>query len=354
MRVLAVAVLSFLFATTMWADERGKLIFSDDFDRNEKQEKTDEPGNGWGTNSKSRAKGNKQVDLKDGAMRIYMHAEADHAVSVTHAAEFMDGTVELKFMLEDKADSLGLNFADLQLKEVHAGHLFKVTASADKVVIEDLKTGNMNLKYYEARKEKKLTKEDNAFIASLRKTFPVKLETGKWYGIRVSITGDKLAVALDGEAVGEFSSKGFAHPTKRMLRLAVPKKAVVDELRIYRKGPEGDYEYARYEEKHIKVEVFHQHVDGKDVVFISHSLEEGTHGVGIGWSKLSFDLSTDDLPEVKGEGIVMCHKGQVNRDELPATIDFGVRLKKGPQINYRLELFFEGKKLGSRFYLKKD
>lgn len=228
------AVLLF-FAITLQADELGKLIFSDDFERKETQEKVDEPGNGWGTNSKSRAKGNKQVDLKDGAMHIYMHAEADHAVSVTQPMEFKDGTVELKFMLEDKGDSLGLNFADLQLKEVHAGHLFKVTASVDKVVIEDLKTGNMNLKYYEARKEKKLTKEDNTFIASLRKTFPVKLETGKWYGIRVSVTGDKLAVALDGKAVGDFSSKGFAHPTKRMLRLAVPKKAVVDEVRFYRK-----------------------------------------------------------------------------------------------------------------------
>jgi hypothetical protein len=26
----------------------------------------------------------KQVDLKDGAMRIFIHAEANHAVSVTH------------------------------------------------------------------------------------------------------------------------------------------------------------------------------------------------------------------------------------------------------------------------------
>jgi len=69
-------------------------------------------------------KDNKQVDLKDGAMRIFIHAEANHAVSVTHAAEFTDGTVSLRFMLEDAQDSLGLNFADLEFKEVHAGHLF--------------------------------------------------------------------------------------------------------------------------------------------------------------------------------------------------------------------------------------
>ncbi len=80
----------------------GTLVFEDDFQRNESQEKTDEPGNGWGTNSKSRAKGHKQVDLRDGAMYIFTHAEADHAASVTHPAEFKNGTVRIKFMLENE------------------------------------------------------------------------------------------------------------------------------------------------------------------------------------------------------------------------------------------------------------
>ena len=50
------------------ADEKGKLIFEDSFDRNESQETKDEIGNGWGINSKSRAGGNKQADLRDGAL----------------------------------------------------------------------------------------------------------------------------------------------------------------------------------------------------------------------------------------------------------------------------------------------
>jgi hypothetical protein len=52
------------FFADVRAEEPGKLIFSDDFERNESQELKDEVGNGWGTNSKSRAGGNKQVDLK--------------------------------------------------------------------------------------------------------------------------------------------------------------------------------------------------------------------------------------------------------------------------------------------------
>lgn len=69
------------------------------------------------------------MDLKDGAMRISMHAEADHAVSVTHPARFPDGAVGLRFMLEDAKDSLSLNFDDLEFKQVHAGQLFVVNVS---------------------------------------------------------------------------------------------------------------------------------------------------------------------------------------------------------------------------------
>jgi hypothetical protein len=232
----AVATTAILFAFTLHAAEKGKLIFSDDFERNESQEKTDDPGNGWGTNSKSRAKGNKQVDLKNGAMYIYIHKEADHGVSVTHPAEFKDGTVELKFMLENPQDTLGLDFADLQCKEVHAGHLFKVTAGVKKVDIDDMKSGIMNLKFEEAKKAKTLTDEQKRFLATTKKSFPVKLETGKWYALSVQITGDKVRVTIDGKDVGSFSSEGFAHPTKKMLRLAVPKQAVVDEVRIYAKS----------------------------------------------------------------------------------------------------------------------
>jgi hypothetical protein len=57
-----------------------------------------------------------QADLHDGAMYIFTHAEADHAASVTHSAEFKNGRVRMRFKLEDERDSLGLNFADLQSK----------------------------------------------------------------------------------------------------------------------------------------------------------------------------------------------------------------------------------------------
>lgn len=234
--LFAAVLLSLLgLAHAAAAEDLGRLIFQDDFARTESQEKTDEPGNGWGTNSKSRAKGNKQVDLRDGAMRIFIHAEADHAVSVTHAMEFTDGAVALRFMLEDARDSLGLDFADAQEKTVHAGHLFAARVSPKQVLLQDLKTGNMRLDIHTTRQAKgKLTDEQQQALKGKQKPVPHSVALGQWHDLLVKVTGDELSVSVDGNVVGSFKSPGIAHPTKRMLRLAVPRNAVVDDVKIWR------------------------------------------------------------------------------------------------------------------------
>ncbi|MCH1408671.1 MAG: LamG domain-containing protein [Verrucomicrobiales bacterium] len=231
----------FLLLTTLFsfsllhADDYGELIFSDDFERAESQEEKDEPGNEWGTNSRKRAKGNKQVDLVDGTMRIFIHEEADHAVSVTHPFEFTDGAVALRFKLEDEGDSIGLNFADLKEKSVHAGHLFMVKISPKQVQINDLKTGNMKLEIRTARQSKSLNEEQTKMLQKKQVKFPHKTTVGEWHDVLVQVAGETFTLSLDGEEVGSFTSPGIAHPTKRMLRLSVPKNVVVDDVKFWRK-----------------------------------------------------------------------------------------------------------------------
>lgn len=233
--VLTALTLAFTFIPRANAESPGELIFEDDFERTETQEIKDEPGKGWGTNSKSRAKGTKQLDLRDGAMYIYLNEAADHAVSVTQPAVFTDGSVALRFMLEDAEDSLGLNFADLEFKEVHAGHLFMVKMDPKKVQILDLKTGNMRLDIREARQAKTpLSDEQQTALKGKDKTFPHPLEVGKWHDLLVQVTGKEVTVTLNGSEVGHFQSPGIAHPTKRLLRLSVPRNAVVDDVEIRR------------------------------------------------------------------------------------------------------------------------
>ena len=73
------------------------------------------PGNGWGTNSKARAKGEKQVFLRDGAMFIKRAAVADHGVSVTHDVAFQDVCITAKFMLPKQGD-LGVQYCGHERK----------------------------------------------------------------------------------------------------------------------------------------------------------------------------------------------------------------------------------------------
>jgi len=220
-------------SSTFSAENRGILVFEDHFDRSESQETTEEIGNGWTTNSKTRAGGNKQVDLKNGAMHIKMHTAADHAVGVAHAAEFRDGSVEMRFMLEDPRDVLGLDIADPECKEVHSGHLIKIDVSTGQVVVNDTKTGQMNMKFDEARKAKSLTPAQSAFIASKRKAFPNTVAIGQWHSLLVTISAESVSVSIDGKPVAAFSSEGIAHPTKRVVRLVVPREVWVDDLKIF-------------------------------------------------------------------------------------------------------------------------
>lgn len=235
MKYLLLTIVGLMFPTLASAADLGELVFSDDFQRSESQELKDDPGNGWGTNSRSRAKGNKQVDLRDGAMHIFIHEVADHAVSVTHPATFTDGAVAMRFLLEDPQDSLGLNFADLDYKPVHAGHLFVVRVNKDQVQIQDLKTGNMDLKTHQARLDGTLSPQQKQLLATKTKKIPHRVANGKWHVLLVEVQGDQIKVTVDGEDAGSFQSEGIAHPTKRMLRLSVPRNAVVDDVKIYRK-----------------------------------------------------------------------------------------------------------------------
>lgn len=237
MKIVYALLSLFIVSRLAAAEDLGKLIFQDDFARNESQENTDEPGNGWTTNSKARAKGHKQVDLRNGAMYVFIHAEADHAVSVAHPAEFTDGAVTMRFMLEDARDSLGLDFADAQEKSVHAGHLFAARVNPKQVVFQDLKTGGMRLDIQTARQAKqKLTADQEAALKGKQRTVAHASAIGQWHELLVKVAGDELSVSIDGQAIGSFKSPGIAHPTKRMLRLAIPRNAVVDDVKIYRKS----------------------------------------------------------------------------------------------------------------------
>ena len=218
-------------AKTSAEKEVRPLLFADDFDRVESDDSKEQLGNGWGTNSGKRAKGNKQADLKEGALWITRHPEADHGVSVIKDVDFRDVRIEMRFRI-GVGDDLGINLADMQEKTVHAGHLCVARIRLNKVEITDLKTGRMNLENRELKISGKLSDQQKKALNKKTKNIQVKLQADVWHKLVIDVRGDLMSVNIDGMDVGEFQSAGIAHPTKRRVRLAVGKSAAVDDLFI--------------------------------------------------------------------------------------------------------------------------
>ncbi|PQO26422.1 hypothetical protein C5Y96_20270 [Blastopirellula marina] len=215
-------------------EEAGTRILEDDFNRDESTPGKEDIGQGWTSNSAWRAKGHKQVDLVDGAMHVTRHPEADHGVAIFHDVAFQDGAVEMRFKL-GPGDDLGLDFVDREEKSVHAGHLCMARVTLKGLTIMDSKMGHMNLKNRERRLAGEMSPELTKLIQSKRTNFPLSLEADKWYTLRVVVEGDVMRVSMDGEPVGKFQSEGIAHPTKRMITLAVNKSAWVDDVKVWKR-----------------------------------------------------------------------------------------------------------------------
>ena len=206
-------------------------LFSDDFNRDEDTPGKEDIGNGWTSNSAWRAKGHQQVDLKDGVMHVTKHAEADHGVAIFHAAEFQDGIVELRFKLGE-GDDLGVDFVDRELKTVHAGHICMARVTNKNLTIMDSKTGGMDLKIQERRKAGDKSPELAALLKTKTKSFKLDLKAEDWHTLHITLVADKMSVRIDGQEIGSFSSEGIAHPTKRMITLAVNKSADIDDVKV--------------------------------------------------------------------------------------------------------------------------
>ena len=207
------------------------LLFTDDFSRDEATPGKEDIGNGWTSYSAWRAKGHQQVDLIDGVMHVTKHAEADHGVAIFHNVELQDGIVELKFKLGDD-DDLGVDFVDRELKTVHAGHLCIARVTNKAVTLTDSKTGGMNNEIRERREKGDKSPELAALLKTKNKTFKLDLKPNEWHTMSITVEGDKMSVKIDGQDTGSFSSEGIAHPTKRMITLAVNKSADVDDVKV--------------------------------------------------------------------------------------------------------------------------
>jgi hypothetical protein len=76
--------------------------------------------------------------------------------------------------------------------------------------------------------------ERNKLLAGRSATFPVQLETEKWYRLVLETVGDTMRATLDGKPVAFLKSSGIAHPTKSTIEFGCAgKDGCFDDIKIW-------------------------------------------------------------------------------------------------------------------------
>ncbi len=211
--------------------EKKEILFSDDFE-------SAEPAKVWHkvvptfVVEKGALKGtqtrDKDVAAADGKPAIKAHA-AVHGLEIPTK----DSVVEVKIRFEG-ATMIDVEFDDRKFTGAHYGHICRAQVRLTGVTLIDERDGGMRNDIYEMKKDPEKKAEVAKLLAGRSTTYPIKLETGKWYTLVVETVGDEMRVTIDGKAAGYLKSSGIAHATKSKIELGVAgKDGFFDDIKVW-------------------------------------------------------------------------------------------------------------------------
>ncbi len=208
-----------------------ELLFSDDFEGTEpakvwhKVVPTFAVENGTLKGTQTR---DKDVPSADGKSVVKAHA-AVHGLEIPT----QDSVVECKIRFEG-ATMIDVEFDDRKYTGAHYGHLCRAQVRLNGVTIIDERDGGMRNDIREMRNDPAKKAEVAALLKGRQVTYPVKLETGKWYTLVVETVGDEMRVTIDGKPAAFLKSSGIAHATKSKIELGVAgKDGFFDDLKVW-------------------------------------------------------------------------------------------------------------------------
>jgi hypothetical protein len=215
--------------------EKKELLFSDDFEGAE-------PAKVWhqvvatfvvengalkGTQTRD-----KNVPAADGKPALQAHA-AVHGLEIPTK----DSVVEVRIRFEG-ASMMDVEFDDRKYTGSHYGHICRAQVRLNGVTVIDERDGGMRNDIYQMKNDPAKKAEVAQLLVGRSKTYPAKLETGKWYTLVVETVGDEMRVTLDGNPAGFLKSSGIAHPTKSKIELGVAgKDGLFDDIKVWRAEP---------------------------------------------------------------------------------------------------------------------
>ncbi|MDF1810576.1 MAG: hypothetical protein P1V20_00100 [Verrucomicrobiales bacterium] len=190
--------------------KKGKLLFSDDFERTDLGSwKVIIPG----------------FRVEDGVLKGTQD-RADHGSVGRVYLPMKDVVMTFRFNLTD-SPTFNVVFDDKNLKEYsHAGHVCRVAFAKKQIRLGDDKEGIMRNDIFEMRRNPETKKEADALIKDRGIAVKANLEANRWYQAMIEISGDEMRVHLDGELIGTLKSPGIAHPTKESVHFTVTGKEI--------------------------------------------------------------------------------------------------------------------------------
>lgn len=144
-----------------------------------------------------------------------------------------DSVVETRIRF-DGATMIDVEFDDRSYTNAHYGHLCRAQVRLTGVTIIDERDGGMKNEIREMRNDPTKKAEVARLLAGRSVTYPVKLETNKWYALAVETVGDQMRVTLDGKPAAWLKSSGIAHATKSKIELGVAgKDGWFDDIKVW-------------------------------------------------------------------------------------------------------------------------
>src|SRR6185436_9144607 len=157
-----------------------ELLFADDFEGTERSRLWHrvvptfafENGALKGTQTRE-----KTIPAADGKPAVTAHA-AVHGLEIPTK----DSIVEARILFEG-ATMMDIEFDDRQYTGAHYGHICRAQIRLNGVTIIDERDGGMRNDIYEMNKDPAKKAEVAKLVAGRRVTYPVSLESGKWYTV---------------------------------------------------------------------------------------------------------------------------------------------------------------------------
>jgi hypothetical protein len=208
-----------------------ELLFSDDFQGREPSGVWHsvvpkfEFENGVLTGAQTR---DKDVPAADGRPAVKAHA-AVHGLEIPTR----DSVVEVKIRFEG-ASMIDVEFDDRTYKGSQYGHICRVQVRLNGVTLVDEREGSQRWDIRAMAEDPAKREERARLLVGRSATFPLKLETGRWYVLSVETVGDAMRASIDGTPVGYLQSAGIGHDTKSKIEFGVAGSVgLLDDVKVW-------------------------------------------------------------------------------------------------------------------------